>query len=158
MIGDSWTWNLIGGALLVLIAVTAHREAKSSALVSKALLLWPALVVGLGIETFVQGWSTLGFSVTVLLGGILILCGIQAVLVNIRKLSPWPSGAIWLLLIPVGTGFQFYPFFEQRIMGWLWTAVGITKVMRERSASLETGTPSWILLLYAQAILLASYR
>lgn len=158
MISESWVWNLIGGILLALIAATAQMEAKSSALVSKALLLWPALVVALGIETFIQGWTIYGFSVTVLLGAVLILAGNQAILVNIRKLSPWPSGAVWLLLIPVGLGFQLYPLFEQRLVGFLWVAVGIAKVVRERSASVESGTPSWILLLYVQAILLASYR
>ena len=158
MICNSWIWNLIGGTLLALIATTAMIEAKSSALIPKSLLLWPAFVVLFGMVTMIQGWTIYGFSVTVLLGGFLILCGIQAALVNIRKLTPWPSGALWLALVLVGLGFQLYPQFEQHIMGFLWVAIGIAKVTRERSASLETGTPIWILLLYAQAVLLASYR
>ncbi len=158
MICDSWVWNIAGGILLTLIAAAAMIEAKSSALVPKSLLLWPAFIVLAGIATFIQGWTIYGFSVTVLLGWVLILLGIQAGLVNIRKLGPWPSGAVWLLLIPAGLLFQLYPLFEQRVMGFLWVAIGITKVMRERSASLETGLPTWIVLLYIQAILLAAYR
>ena len=158
MICGSWIWNLTGGLLLALIATTVLVESKSSALVSKSLVLWPALTVLFGIETLIQGWMNFGFSVTVILGGILILCGIQAALVNLRKWSPWPSGGIWLALILAGIGFQPYPLFEQHIMGFLWIAVGMTKVARERSASVETGMPVWVLLLFVQAVLLASYR
>lgn len=150
MISDSWTWNLIGGLVLALIATFAMAEARSSSLVPKSLLLWPSLVILLGILTFIQGRSLLGI--------FLILAGIQAFLVNIRKLSPWPSGAIWLGLVLAGAGFQLYPLFEQHLMGFLWIAVGITKIVRERSSTLGSGTPIWILLLYIQAILLASYR
>jgi len=95
---------------------------------------------------------------SLLLGALLTLSGIQAALVNVRRLPPWPSGAVWLGLVLAGVGFQFHPLFAQRILGFLWAAVGITKVARERSPSLEAGTPIWILLLYAQAILLASFR
>lgn len=158
MISESWTWNLAGGGLLALIAFAATCEAKSSSLVPKSLLLWPALVVLFGILTLVQGWVIYGFSVTVIFGGFLILSGIQALLVNLRRLPPWPSGGIWLTLALAGIGFQIYPYFEQRIMGFLWMAVGIAKVTRERSAALGSGIPIWIQLLYVQAILLASYR
>ena len=158
MISDSWVLNLIGGILLALIATAALAEAKSSALISKSLLLWPALVVVFGIFSLLQGWRLYGFSVSVFFGAVLVFSGIQATLVNLRRFSPWPSGAVWLGLVLAGIGFQFYPHFEQHIMGFLWMAVGITKVVRERSASLEAGAPIWILLLYAEAILLASYR
>lgn len=167
MISVSWVWNISSGILLALIAVAATIEAKSSALISRSLILWPAFMVLTGVATLIQDWAIYGFSVipppkgggiTVLLGVVLILAGIQAGLVNIRKLTPWPSGALWLLFIPVGLGFQLYPLFEQRMMGFLWVAVGITKVLRERSASLETGLPTWIVLFYIQAILLAAYR
>ncbi len=158
MISGSWIWNLTAGIFLAFIATTVWIESKSSALVSKTLVLWPALTVLLGIETLIQGWINFGFSVTVILGLILILCGIQAALVNIRKWSPWPSGGIWLALVLAGIGFQLYPLFEQHIMGFLWIAIGITKVVRERSASVETGTPVWIFLLFVQAVLLASFR
>ena len=99
MISDSWTWNLIGGFLLALTATFAMAEARSSSLVPKSLLLWPSLVVLLGILTFIQGWSFYGFSVSVILGIFLILAGAQAFLVNIRKLARWPSGSIWLGLL-----------------------------------------------------------
>lgn len=158
MITDSWQWNLAGGVLLALIAAAATSEAKSSSLVPKSLLLWPALVIIFGILTLIEGVVIYGFSVTATLGIILILSGIQAMLVNIRRLSPWPSGAIWLTLMLAGVGFQLYPHFEQRVMGFLWIAVALTKVIRERSATLESGIPLWIQLLYVQAILLASYR
>lgn len=158
MISDSWVFNLLGGAFLALIATAALVEAKSNALVSKALFLWPALLVIYGILNLLQGWRAEGLSVSVALGVLLILCGIQAALVNLRRFSPWPSGGIWLGLVPAGLGFQLYPLLEQRLMGFLWVAIGISKVIRERSASLESGTPIWILLLYAEAILLAAYR
>lgn len=158
MITQSGGIDLAGGLLLALIATTAMAEAKSSSLVPKSLLLWPALVILFGVASLIEGWQIYGFSVTVIFGAILILCGIQAALVNLRRLSPWPSGAIWLGLVLAGIGFQLYPLFEQHIMGFLWFAIGITKVVRERSASLEAGIPTWILLLYVQAILLASYR
>lgn len=158
MISYSWGFNLLSGLLLVLIATAAGGEAKSSSPVPKSLFLWPLLVILFGIESLIQGGWSYGFSVSVIFGAVLILCGIQAALVNLRRLSPWPSGAIWLGLVLTGIGFQFYPWFEQRLMGLLWVAIGITKVIRERSASLETGTPVWISLLYVQAILLVAYR
>ncbi len=158
MISESWGFNLTGGFLLALIATTAIAENKSSSLVPKSLLIWPAFVVLFGIESLIQGWRSYGFSVTVIFGVVVILCGIQAVLVNLRRLSPWPSGALWLLLILTGAGFQLYPHFEQRIMGFLWIAIAVAKVMRERSASVEAGIPIWLHLLYAQAVLLASFR
>ena len=158
MISYAWGFNLLGGSLLAFIATAAWMEAKSSSLVPKSLLLWPVLVILFGIESLIQGgWSYRPW-ISVLFGGVLILCGIQAVLVNLRRLSPWPSGAVWLGLVLTGLGFQSYPWFEQRLMGFLWVAIGMTKVVRERSASLEAGTPIWISLLYLQAILLASYR
>lgn len=158
MISYSWPWNLVSGVLLALIATAAMAEVKSSSLVPKSLLLWPLLFVLFGIVTLIQALVLYGFSVSVIQGVVLMLCGIQSLLVNVRRLSPWPSGAIWLLLVLAGVGFQFYSWFEQRVVGFLWIAVAITKVIRERSVSLETGTPTWILLLYVQAILLAAYR
>ncbi len=158
MISYSWGFNLLGGSLLALAATFAGMEAKSSSLVPKSLLLWPLFVILFGLESLIQGWWSYGFSASVILGVVLIFCGIQAALVNLRRLGPWPSGAVWLGLVLTGFGFQFYPWFEQRIMGFLWVAIGITKVIRERSASLEAGTPLWISLLFLQAILLASYR
>lgn len=158
MISDYWWVNVSGGFLLAAIATTAMMEIKSSSLVPKSLLLWPVLVILFGAGSVLQGWITHGFSVSVIFGAALTLCGVQAALVNLRRLSPWPSGAVWLGLVLAGAGFQGYPYFEQRIMGFLWMAVGISKVLRERSASLEAGTPFWILLLYVQAILMAAYR
>lgn len=158
MISESWVWNLAGGLLLALIATMSMAEAKSSSLVPRSLLLWPALLLIFGIVNLIQGRGFSESFVRGFLGVILILCGIQAALVNIRRIAPWPSGGIWLGLILVGLGLQMDPLFVDHVMGFIWMAVGITKVVRERSASLEAGTPFWILLLYAQAILLASYR
>lgn len=157
MITESWIWNLLGGLLLALTATFAMAEARSSSLVPKSLLLWPALLVLYGIINLIKAWQ---FSEIFLglLGIFLMLCGIQAALVNIRRLAPWPSGAIWIGLVFAGATFQFYPLFEHHLIGFIWIAVGISKVARERSTALETGTPFWISLLYVQAILLASYR
>lgn len=157
MISESWVWNWGGALLLGLIATTAMMEAKSSSLVPKSLLLWPAFVILAGLFNLMQGGTT-AFFFRGFLGLILILCGIQAAGVNLRRLGPWPSGMIWLGLALVGLGMQFQSLLVERAMGFIWIAIGITKVMRERSASLEAGTPFWILLLYLQAILLASYR
>lgn len=158
MISQSWTWNLTEGILLALIAASVTCEVKSSSLVPKSLILWPALLVLFGILVVTQGIVHSESPVSVVHGVVLILAGFQAMLVNIRQLLPWPSGGVWLALILTGIGFQFYPVFEQRLMGFLWMAVGLTKFIRERSATLEGGMPVWIQLLYIQAILLAAYR
>lgn len=150
MITDSLLWNLIGGCLLALIAALAMAEVKSSSLVPRSLLLWPPLVILFGILNVVQGWIFLGI--------VLILCGIQAGGVNLRRLAPWPSGGVWLGLAGAGIAFQWEPLAMERVIGFVWVAIGITKVVRERSASLESGVPLWISLLFVQAILLASYR
>lgn len=158
MISSSLLWNLTGSVLLAGIAAGAWIEARSSSLIPKSLLIWPALVVGLGIVTLIQGGIYEGVSVTLGLGAILTVSGVQALLVNIRKLSPWPSGLVWLGLAAAGAGFQFYSYYEERMVGLVWIAIGVTKVVRQRSAALEGGTPVWIQLLYFQAVLLAAYR
>lgn len=158
MISEDWRWNLAVGIFLASAASFALMEAKSSSLIPKSLFLWPLFVVLSGVVSFVEGISFYGFSVFAVFGVLLILCGVQAAWVNLRRLAPWPSGAIWLGLALAGLAFQTYPRFEQRLMGFLWVAVGLTKVLRERSPSLETGTPMWVLLLFIQAVLLASYR
>ncbi len=159
MIADASSWNLAGGILIALVATLVLAEFRSTSLIPKSLFLWPLFAVLLGVVTLIQGWDWYGFlSIFVLHGLILLLCGIQAALVNIRRLDPWPSGAVWLGLAVTGLGFQFYPLFFQRVMGFIWMAIGITKVLRERSTALEGGTPFWIWLLYVQAILLAAYR
>ncbi len=158
MISYSTVWNLVSATLLAVIALTATMEAKSSSLLPKSLLLWPAFLTLFGILALIQGIALYGFSAAMTLGIVLTLCGIQAALVNLRRLPPWPSGAIWLALIAVGIGFQFYSHPEERMMGFLWMAVGATKVIRERSASVESGLPVWIQLLYLGAILLGAYR
>ncbi len=157
MISYSWLLNIASGILLAAIAVTATSEAKSSSLIPKSLLLWPALLIAFGALTTLQGAFS-GFRMTAVLGIILMACGVQAAGVNIRRFSPWPSGAVWLALVIAGVGFQLYPYFEQRLMGFLWMAVGATKVVRERSTALEAGIPVWIQLLYLGAVLLAAYR
>ena len=158
MISYSMVWNLVNGILLAAVALTATIEARSSSLIPKSLLIWPALLTVFGILTLIQGMILYGFSMIALLGLTLSLSGIQAALVNLRRLKPWPSGAVWLVLIAAGIGFQFYSHPEERMMGFLWVAVGATKVVRERSASIESGLPVWIQLLYLGAILLGAYR
>jgi hypothetical protein len=159
MIADAPFWNFAGGILLAVLATLVLAEFRSTSLIPKSLFLWPLFTVLVGIVTLIQGWYWYGFlSIFVLHGTFLILSGIQAALVNIRRLNPWPSGAVWLGLVLTGLGFQFYPLFFQRVMGFLWVAVGVTKVLRERSTTLEGGTPLWVWLLYVQAILLAAYR
>ncbi|MBI2167411.1 MAG: hypothetical protein HYU34_04095 [Candidatus Omnitrophica bacterium] len=157
MITSFWLLNLAQGFLLALIAATVTAELKSSSLVPKSLLLWPLFVIVFGaLNLFVGGLTESFFRG--FLGAVLVLCGIQAGLVNLRRLAPWPSGAVWLGLALAGAGFQFYPLFLERVMGFVWMAVGLDKVIRERSASLESGTPVWIFLLYLQAVILASSR
>lgn len=157
MITSVWPLNLTQGFLLALIATTVMAELKSSSLVPKSLLLWPIYVMVFGALNLFAGGLT-EFFFRGFLGAVLILCGIQAGMVNLRRLAPWPSGAVWLGLVLAGAGFQFYPHFLERVMGFVWIAAGVSKVIRERSASLESGTPVWIFLLYLQAVILASYR
>lgn len=151
-------WNLIGGFFCALIATGAVIEARSSSLVPKSLLLWPIGLILYGIATLLQAWVLSDVGVYGMLGAVLILCGFQALLVNLRRTAAWPSGVIWLGLVIAGLVFETKPLVMDHLVGFIWIATGVTKVLRERSASLEAGTPMWILLLYAQAILLASYR
>lgn len=157
--------HLISALLLLAMASYALIEVKSSSLIPKALFLWPLAGFVFGLLSLV---SLIRMKNPILaeLGVAMILCSLQALLVNIRKLPRWPSGAIWLLLLIVGLLHQM-PYsgmeepllktFLRRASGWVWAAIGITKVLSEKTVSQEGSVPTWINLLYVQAILIASY-
>lgn len=155
--------------LLTSMATFALVEARSSSLIPKSLFFWPAAGMGFGILTLLSSVSGGVHSQNSLLylitGLLLIICSVQAFLVNIRKLSRWPSGTVWLGLILVALIAQFptvnsaeplFQLFFIRLSGLLWAVIGIVKVISERSVSQEGGVPPWILLLYVQALLLAA--
>ncbi len=162
--------HYLAAALLVAMATYALIEAKSSSLIPKALFLWPLAGFLFGLlavlAPFMGSGHLSGKQTLFVLGVVMILCSAQALLVNIRKLSRWPSGIVWLLLILVGVLYQapysgivepLFQTFLRRAMGFLWAGIGITKLISEKSISQEGATPSWILLLYVQAILIASF-
>lgn len=157
LISESWEWNLVQGILIALVAIFSTMEAKSSALISKSLLAWPLFILLLSGANFFQALRHAGILREIFVG-VLFLCGIQALLVNLRRLAPWPSGTIWLGLALAGLGLEFHSGFVRHLIGFIWMGVGLTKVIRERSPVLEGGIPCWIQLLYVQAILIASYR
>ncbi len=160
----------IAAILLIGMATFAYIEAKSSSLIPKSLFLWPLCGFLFGVLAVlgpVLGRGQMsGKSTLLALGIVFLLCSVQALLVNIRKLSRWPSGAIWLGFLLLGLLYQI-PFegaaeplfhtFLRRISGFVWMAVGITKVISEKTVSQEGQTPPWILLLYVQAALIASF-
>ncbi len=157
------------GLLLAAMATFALLEVKSASLIPKSLFLWPLMGLVFGLSALAaplgRGRHSDVLIIFLGLGMAMTLCSLQAFLVNIRKISRWPSGAVWLSLVLVAmayqipyTGFQeplFHTFFR-RLTGFLWGAIGITKVLGERSAATEGGTPRWIVLLYVQAVLIAS--
>ena len=160
----------LAALLLISTASFALIEAKSSSLIPKSLFLWPlsGLLYGiLAVLGPILGRGQMsGKSTLLALGIAMILCSLQALLVNIRKLSRWPSGAIWLGLIVVGIIYQapssvpqepLFHTFLKRLSGFIWIAIGITKVVSEKTVSQEGTTPTWILLLYIQAALTASF-
>ncbi|PIQ86210.1 MAG: hypothetical protein COV74_05915 [Candidatus Omnitrophica bacterium CG11_big_fil_rev_8_21_14_0_20_45_26] len=154
--------------VLVGMALFASIEAQSSSLIPKSLFLWPAmgfifglLVLAGAFTSQAHGTSPASFFV---LGFAFLLGSIQAFLVNIRKISPWPSGIVWLGLVLVflftpSASMQTEPLFQQfiaRLIGLMWAAIGIAKVAGERGVSGEGRVPTWIYLLYVQAILIAA--
>ena len=157
--------HLLAGLLLVSMASFALIEARSSSLIPKSLFLWPFSGLLFGILTALAAFRMKNPALPAL-GIVMILCSLQAFLVNIRKLSRWPSGAVWLLLVLVclihqipysGAEEPLFRTFLRRFSGFLWAAVGITKVLSEKTVSQEGAVPPWILLLYGQAILIASF-
>lgn len=159
----------IMGLLLVAMGTFALLEKRSTAFVSRSLLLWPlagfvlSLMLVLGV--FVEEVHSTSRPALLAAGTVLALCSIQALLVNVRKLARWPSGLVWLGLVFVCFLYQFprpeagepaFRIFFSRLLGWLWAAIGITKVLSERTVAQEGGIPAWILLLYVQAVLIAS--
>ncbi|MBI4387559.1 MAG: hypothetical protein HY582_00765 [Candidatus Omnitrophica bacterium] len=161
----------IAASLLIAMATFALIEARSSSLIPKSLFLWPFFAFLFGILTLlgsfrmlVSHWNGVIFLV---LGIVIILASAQAFLVNIRKISRWPSGMIWLVgLSIVGILYQvpyalpaeepLFQHFIHRLSGFLWAAIGVTKMIEERTVSEGSRVPTWITLLYVQAILIAS--
>ncbi|HNV86516.1 MAG TPA: hypothetical protein PKL97_06075 [Candidatus Omnitrophota bacterium] len=155
--------------LLVAMGTFALLEKRSASFVSRSLILWPVSGFLLSFmflsALFVKGPHSFSPSAFLVTGVVLALCSAQALLFNIRKLNRWPSGFIWLGLVLAGFFYQFagpgsqelsFRIFFGRLSGWIWAAVGIVKVIEEKSVSQEGGAPAWILLLYVQAILIAS--
>jgi len=155
--------------LLVAMATFAWMEAKSSSLIPKSLFLWPLMGFIFGVLALAGSGST-GHqwgdkSAFLTLGVVMILASIQALLVNIRKISRWPSGLVWLGLVLViffvqeptlATAEPHFSMFMKRLSAFLWAAVGITKVISEKTTVTEGSLPVWIVLIYVQAILTAS--
>ena len=155
----------ISAFLLVAMASFALIEAKSSSLIPKSLFLWPLAGFLFGLMAFGSLVSMKNHAL-VALGVVMILCSVQAFFVNIRKISRWPSGAVWLTLVLVAILYQIpytgadeplFHTFLRRLSGLLWAAVGITKVLSEKTVSQEGAVPTWITLLYLQALLIASF-
>ena len=161
--------HLFAGLLLAAMATFALDEAKSSSLIPKSLFLWPLFGLLFGLMSLLgsaRGALTASSKLVLCTtGAVMLMCSLQALLVNIRKIPRWPSGAIWYGLgwiavvsfLPY-TGPQeplFHTFFR-RLSGFVWLAIGLCKVSGERSAAQEGGVPAWIVLLYAQAVLIAS--
>lgn len=156
--------------LLIGMATGALLEAKSASLIPKSLFLWPLAGLLFGLlalaAPLARGSHGSGQVIVIGTGVAMLACSVQAFLVNIRKLARWPSGAVWLSLVVVAllhqipySGFQEPAFrtFFRRFSGLLWAAIGVAKVLRERSVSQEGGIPAWITLLYLQAALIASF-
>ena len=161
----------IAAALLILTASFALIEVKSSSLIPRSLFLWPLSAFIFGALTLLSSfmmpprshWNSVIFLV---LGFVMIVASLQAFLVNIRKISRWPSGIIWLGLIVVGILYQIpyavttqEPLFQNfihRLSGLLWATIGITKIIGEQTVSEGNRVPVWITLTYIQAILIAS--
>ncbi len=161
--------NWTSAGLLIAMATFAMVESKSSSLIPKSLFLWPACGFLFGLFTAANGFLALasvgGSQATLVLGIVVLACSMQALLVNIRRISRWPSGALWLTFLLIGIipflsdptlADSDFEVFLSRLMGLLWACVGVTKVISEKSVSQEGGIPVWIQLLYVQALLLAS--
>ena len=155
----------IAALLLIGMATYAFIEAKTSSLIPKALFLWPLFGALYGIFSLLSVFR-MPNPILLSTGLIMLVCSAQAFFVNIRKLSRWPSGAVWLLFIVVALVHQV-PFsgaeeplfrtFYRRLSGFIWAAIGITKVISEKTVSQEGAIPNWITLLYIQAALTASF-
>jgi hypothetical protein len=159
-------------ALMLAMATFALLEAKSASLIPKSLFLWPLAGFLSGLLLVVQvlcvgGMVGVAFA-PLAAGAVLTLCSIQALLVNMRRLPRWPSGSIWLAFVFVGILYQAQPawglfddmmfsVFYGRLVGYLWAAIGVTKVVGEKTISGGSGAPIWIVLLFVQSVLLASF-
>lgn len=154
----------VAAGLLASMATFALLEAKSSSLIPKSLFLWPLMGFLFGLfclePFFVRHHTSF-----LIMGTVIMICAAQAFFVNIRKLSRWPSGAVWLGLALVGVLMQIpnnavaepvFQNFYKRLAGLVWIAIGVTKVIGERSVSDTSAVPVWIQLVYVQAALVAS--
>ena len=155
--------------LLVGMATFALIEVKSSSLIPKSLFIWPACGALYGffvlLAAIFLNRGTMHDAARLVLGIAFLLCSLQAFVVNIRKLSPWPSGMIWLGVAVAGLMFQgpvsslqepLFQTFVRRLIGLVWASVGVMKIVSEKTVSQEGSIPVWIKLLYIQAILTAS--
>lgn len=169
MISLAQILHWLAALLLVGMAVFALIEAKSSSLIPRSLFLWPLTGLILGALILLSGavsYAHRAPSPILLTGLVMILCSVQALAVNIRRIPRWPSGLIWLAWVlvcvlyqtapPSGPGDALFLTFYRRLSGLVWAAIGITKVISERSAAQEGGAPVWIQLLFVQAALMAS--
>lgn len=154
----------VAAGLLIAMATFALLEAKSSSLIPKSLFLWPLSGFLFGLLCLEPFFRRHHVSFLVM-GILLMVCSSQAFLVNIRKLSRWPSGAVWLGLVIIGIIHQIpnpsvsepvFQDFYRRLSGFIWIAIGVTKVIGERSVSDTSAVPVWIQLVYIQAALVAS--
>ena len=164
-----WLSHWLAALLLIGMATFALLEAKSASLIPKSLFLWPLMGLLYGLMALAsqisRGTPPPSKSILLVMGVAMTLCSLQALLVNIRKISRWPSGAIWLSLVLLAMVCQtpyagaeepvFHTFFR-RLSGFVWAAIGITKVVSEKTVTQEGGIPAWIILLYVQAALIAS--
>lgn len=159
----------VAAFFLVAMASFALMEAKSSSLIPKSLFLWPLAGLLFGLTALLSGFFQVhqvsGSATVLILGGVMLLASIQAFMSNIRKWSRWPSGAIWLGFVLVGILYQFpggsteeplFTDFYRHVAGFMWAAIGLTKVISEKTISQGTGVPAWIVLLYVQAVLIGS--
>ena len=159
----------LAGLLLIGMATFALLEAKSASLIPKSLFLWPLMGFLFGLLALaspIARGSHLSNKIIFITMGVVMTCSsVQAFLVNIRKISRWPSGTVWLGFVLLGLAYQIpYPgkneptfqTFFRNLSGFLWAAIGITKVIGEKTVSQEGRIPPWILLLYVQALLVAS--
>jgi hypothetical protein len=163
-------FHWLAALLLVAMASFAWNEARSEALITRSLFLWPLsgflfglLILITPLVGTLHSEDKVRFAV---LGAVFCACSVQAFLSNIRRVARWPSGAIWLALVIAGLMFQppsesleFEPFFlafYRRFSGLIWAAIGIAKVAGEKGLTPQGGMPAWLRLLYLQAILIAS--
>jgi len=158
----------LNAGLLASMAGFALQEAKSSSLIPKSLFLWPlsGFLFGLLCVVEANGRASGSQSASILLTGIvMLLCSVQALLVNIKRITRWPSGMVWLGFVISGifsfaqaasTSELLFQTFLMRATGLVWCSVGVAKVASDKSSLQEGRIPIWIQLLFVQSLLIAS--